>query len=461
MIPYAQSGHSREPLFVLSNEEMEDLTTQTLSETFVVSREDNSQRKKAWQSKVVGCKEENSGEQIASLAPSSLEEPVQQVLVPPKLKKSWNWKSMLLFGNAEEETVALMDEPAQEDLLQVEPQKKKSWSWKSILLLGSRLQEEEETPSREIVIPAPRNLLATAPKILLAMAKSIPPEFGPNKPWYEYMVPKRITIRHVEGVGPVIGHRCQSQYAYGTNYTTVEVLFASLYKKGMFVPMLDLRGHRFDNNTYASNIGFVGRYIPEKNTICEMLGINAFWDYREGHRGHYNQIGIGGEVLGKRWDFRANAYVPVGSKTTQTICLFNDYIGDYFFYQKCEESVCYGFNAEVGYLAVRSKDFLFYVAAGPYYLWRRCNDTTRGGEIRIRPQYKDYAAFDFKVSYDSIFHVVYQWACISTIPLYQIYYGKREVGPCGITNRQVYQPVERFEVMPIREKCHSECNFCD
>lgn len=126
MIPYAQSGHSREPLFVLSNEEMEDLTTQTLSETFVVSREDNSQRKKAWQSKVVGCKEENSGEQIASLAPSSLEEPVQQVLVPPKLKKSWNWKSMLLFGNAEEETVALMDEPAQEDLLQVEPQKKKA-----------------------------------------------------------------------------------------------------------------------------------------------------------------------------------------------------------------------------------------------------------------------------------------------------------------------------------------------
>ncbi len=143
IIPYAQSEHSREPLFVLSNEEMEDLTTQTLSETFVVSREDNSQRKKAWQSKV-GRKEENNGEQIASTAPSSPEQ-MQQVLAPPKLKKSRDWKSMLFFGNVEEETVALTDEPAHEEnsneqvAQEIAPLKpKKSWNWISMLFINSR-----------------------------------------------------------------------------------------------------------------------------------------------------------------------------------------------------------------------------------------------------------------------------------------------------------------------------------
>jgi len=32
---------------------------------------------------------------------------------------------------------------------------------------------------------------------------------------------------------------------------------------------------------------------------------------------HYNQVSLGLESLGERWDFRANGYLPVGDKKSR------------------------------------------------------------------------------------------------------------------------------------------------
>ncbi len=262
--------------------------------------------------------------------------------------------------------------------------------------------------------------------------------------------PKRMTLRHVEGWGEGV--------SFGTDYSTCALFISPDYHVGKVMPILDLRGHRFDNNKYAANVGIGGRYIPESGTFCQILGFNAFYDWREGHLGSYNQVGVGLEVLGKRWDFRANGYAPVGTTRRKTKCVFDNYEGGYYaIHRKCEFT-SYGYNAEVGYYAVRTKDFFLYTAIGPYYLVRKNSDKTRGGMFRVRPQYKDYLAFDFSVSHDSVFQTVYQAQIILYLPLYQLS-KKGNQRPCNLTDYQIYQPIERYEVMPIGRRSCWQTNF--
>ncbi len=266
---------------------------------------------------------------------------------------------------------------------------------------------------------------------------------------YPYL-PKRIDIRHVQGEGQGIG--------YGTNYSTVALLYASQYRPGHIMPMLDLRGHRSDNGAYAANIGIGGRYIPDSDCFCELLGFNVFWDYREGCLGHYNQIGVGIEVLGRCWDFRANAYAPIGKRKRKRETVFDDFTDGCFAVHRDIEFATYGFNAEVGYYLIKSsRCFFLYAAGGPYYLARTCSDYTLGGEVRLQPQYRDYITLDFMLSYDPVYHTVFQASIIFSLPLYQI--RGRNCGPCGISDRQIYQPIRRFEIMPIGKTSCWEKNY--
>lgn len=262
-----------------------------------------------------------------------------------------------------------------------------------------------------------------------------------------YPLPKRIALRHIEG---------NQGFHYGTNYSTLEILFAPDYRLGHTLAMIDLRGHRFDNNTYAANVGLVARYIPK--SFCELLGANVYYDFRQGKIGNFQQIGVGIEILGKRWDFRANGYIPISTKKRVRKCLFDDYTDGFFMMDRRTESISYGYNAEIGCLAVRTDTFLLYLAGGPYYITgRKCHEKTRGGEVRMRPQYKDYVALDLRLSHDPVFETVFQAQIIVSIPLYQI--TGQNKNHCGITDRQIYQPVERFEVMPIGKCRCVQANF--
>lgn len=242
-----------------------------------------------------------------------------------------------------------------------------------------------------------------------------------------YPIPKRLALSHTEGCG-------EREKEYRTNYSLLEILFAGDAKLGTFLPMIDLRGYRFDNAKYALSIGFMGRYIPEPNTFCELLGVNVYYDYAPGTCGYNNQLGGGLEILGKRWDIRANIYAPLGDNGNSCVCCDHTCINGWF---------AYAFNAEVGYLAVRSKSFLLYTAIGPYYITAsECEERKRGVMLRVVPQYKDYLALNLKLSYDPIFKAIFQAEIIISLPLYQI--RVPEKGPCGITNRQIYQRVERL-----------------
>lgn len=264
-----------------------------------------------------------------------------------------------------------------------------------------------------------------------------------------YPLPQLLDFRHVQGSGEGIG--------FGTDYSTVALLLAPDCALGRAMPLIDLRVHHFDNNTYAANAGVGFRYIPSPNTFCEILGANVFYDFRQGRMGNYHQLGAGIEILGKRWEFRANGYFPIGIKSHKTKCTFDHYEGGFFAIHRRCEFTAYGYNAEAGYYIINRNDFSLYAAGGPYYLLRRCEDNTLGGEVRIRPQYKDYLALEFKASYDPVFKAVYQVGITIRLPLYQI--RNRGCRPCGMQSRQVYQPIERFEIMPLGRRSCWERNF--
>ena len=109
----------------------------------------------------------------------------------------------------------------------------------------------------------------------------------------------------------------------------------------------------------------------------------------------------------------------------------------------------YGFNAEAGYLAQWKDKFLFYIAGGPYYLTKKGLYNRGGGEVRVRPQYKDYIALDLGFGYEQCVPWCFQAQVIVYLPLYQITSKKGAKNHCGINERQIYEPVERFEVMPL------------
>ena len=144
------------------------------------------------------------------------------------------------------------------------------------------------------------------------------------------------------------------------------MLFAPVYLNGNFMPMLDLRGHHLHNDEYAGNVGLIGRYMSDSK--CRVFGLNAYYDFRQGCLGNYNQVGGGLEILGRRWDFHLNGYFPLGKHEHNLGCIFDDYEGDYYAIFNKKEFSFWGGNAELGYYPVKSKNFLLYLSAGPYLI---------------------------------------------------------------------------------------------
>jgi len=257
-----------------------------------------------------------------------------------------------------------------------------------------------------------------------------------------------------------LAHGDESNGGFGNveNFTTLQMELSKDYNPGHFLSMVDLRIHSINSmckdNTYGASVGLVERYIPSSS--CRMWGFNGFWDYRQGSLGQWHQLGLGVETLGKRWDFRANGYWPLEDAAKKT-CVFDDFSGGFFMKTVKFESAFAGVNAEVGWKPIRSRNFQLYAAAGPYYISGDCSKAW-GGRARLRPQYQDVAAIEGIVSYDHIFGVIYQVQVIFSIPLYRDPANHRRA-PCDIYNREVFQPVERWDIILLDRGSCTFSNF--
>ena len=182
-------------------------------------------------------------------------------------------------------------------------------------------------------------------------------------------------------------------------YTSLQMMVAPDYSSWNAFPFLDVRGHYFNNDTYGANFGVGGRYLIDQFPM--IAGLNTFYDYREGRYHSFHQMGLGIELLGKRWSFEANGYFPLGEKKHVLTCKFH-YPNNYFEVRRRFESSFSGFNASLDWLAVQSGNFSIYASGGPYFLSGELFPSIWGGQISLQPQYSDYVGLVLNVSHDPL-----------------------------------------------------------
>lgn len=252
----------------------------------------------------------------------------------------------------------------------------------------------------------------------------------------------RVTARHIDPQG--IG--------YHQGYTTLEGFFGlPQCLDNLWVPFFDVRGHVFNDGRLAANAGVGLRYLG----VDRVWGANAYYDYRNTHRQHYNQVGFGLENLGRVWDFRINGYFPVGTtKSPYYHTKFHEFEKHYAILERKYQFAMKGFDTEIGtHVKIGSKPWYF--AEGVYYLESH-GKAAWGGQARLSIDILDYLRIEGNTSYDHIFKWIGQGQVSVIAP-----FGHRrniKAKPQRSCSRDValvnraFQAVARHEIIPVDTK---------
>lgn len=218
--------------------------------------------------------------------------------------------------------------------------------------------------------------------------------------------PSHFNIRHLEYQG--IG--------FNEGYTSLDLFLenSAPWKCSNYL-FLDLRGHIFNNGQPAANAGFGWRYLFD--SLCHAVGIHTYYDYRKTKRKHYNQIGVGVEYLNPTWEFRANGYIPVGSKMTHPFDLkFDHFSGNNFFLSGKREFAMSGADAEIGWHFRQWENVDLYAGVGPYYFTGPIGKSAIGGQARLAARITPYVKIEVGDSYDQVFHNRFQAQLTLSMP---------------------------------------------
>jgi hypothetical protein len=276
--------------------------------------------------------------------------------------------------------------------------------------------------------------------LLSASEPEIVDESSPN--------PFNMSFSHNDGRG--IG--------YSEGYTSVDLLYTPSFQaeKNMQY-FLDARAHMFNDGKSAANVGLGARYLDYKKQ--KVYGANLFYDYRQVHHDGFQQMGLGIEVLGKRWDFRMNGYIPFGRNKVDfghTLFIFPE---DLFTICKQREKVMAGFDAEFG-MPIWKKwntrfPFELYAASGIYYftpkIYSNCGRDAWGCKLRVAADVSTFLRLEVRTTYDREFRWRGEGVISVSFPI-----GGASCEPqicCDYLRTIAIQPVVRQEMIVV-SKAH-------
>jgi hypothetical protein len=255
-----------------------------------------------------------------------------------------------------------------------------------------------------------------------------------------------VDVRHTESNG----------LGYEDGYTTVEG-FGIYDYCSHFMPFLDLRGHVFNNGQLAANVGIGERSFL--SSINHLFGVYLYYDVRQSeHHLTVNELSPGIELLGKRMEYRVNAYFPVGRDESHRYQNhFHRFHGNRILVQHKRKYAMTGVDAEVGAHLTQSVVHDFYFGVGPYYFTADPNSFW-GGKARLNWRYQDYILLEATYSYDHIFKNIVQGTVAFSYP-----FGpklKRKTQNCPETpdlalSRGAFAPY-RFEIPVVETRKHVE-----
>ncbi|MBS3030686.1 MAG: right-handed parallel beta-helix repeat-containing protein (plasmid) [Dolichospermum sp. DET50] len=203
---------------------------------------------------------------------------------------------------------------------------------------------------------------------------------------------------------------------FGVSYTTEGAGYNSFGSFEGFVPLFQTSGSNLTflegkllwdtESTLGGNV--VLGYRTYNRQSKRVLGGYVSYDIRDTGKSSFNQLGTGLESLGKIWDFRANAYVPIGDTQNQ---VSSNFLGTSQFGQnsllldrvRLFESAMTGFDMEAGgkLVALGSGDLRGY--GGLYYYAGEGSDGVIGIKGRLVARPSDNFGLSLSVQNDSLF----------------------------------------------------------
>ena len=269
-----------------------------------------------------------------------------------------------------------------------------------------------------------------------------------------------VYFKHIEGKG----------YGYNEGYSTFGAFITPYSNFSNILPFLDLRGHVFNRRwKFAANAGVGFKWLTDSPFV---FGAAGYYDYRQTKRGHYNQVGLSLEFLMKRWEFRANGYLPVGEKTLvrkkSEVASYNfEKFSGYSMYYSTTydihrniEYAMKGVDGEVGFHLMKPHEFYtVYLGLGPYYFHspHHIRKHAIGGMARIQARITPYLTLQVSNSWDTLFHNNCQGEIAVNIPFGGRILKKNaefDASCCDILSMEarMVQPMHRNEIIVADKK---------
>lgn len=265
-----------------------------------------------------------------------------------------------------------------------------------------------------------------------------------------------LTLSALDGFSSVtLSHREHKGIGYDVGYSSLGLFLAANPCDSSY--FTDLRGHIFNDGSWAANGGIGGRWSVQD----ALVGFNAFYDYRQASKHSdfkrsFQRVGVGLEAFLSCFEFRVNGYLPICATKRFSPEVFSHFSGNYAYTSQLGLAALPSIDAELGYAFRIPCSFVtLYAGASPYYLFRQGNNfgAEAGGKGRIYATYNHLVTIEATYSYDRIYHSRFQGALSLSIPFsfFSGYQGESP-GVClptciPLINRRV----QREEIIPLQE----------
>lgn len=238
---------------------------------------------------------------------------------------------------------------------------------------------------------------------------------------------------------------------YHTGYTSLDGFFIDRKPLHKLSPLVDVRVHHMNDNTWAANLGVGFRY--KVNRFCTVFGLNAYFDYRQFHSYNFYQAGIGTEVYTPHWSARLNAYIPVGERDVYLGHRSQQLSDGSIFITEKNVSSLGGADLRVGVPFIQQSWLWSWIEVGPYFY-----QDFFGGLGEITARVADYVRLKFGVTYDPVFRARAQGEVAVVFS-----FGKRKKCTYKRCPTQCCtdfeQPIQREEIIPLYRCFRRERHF--
>lgn len=262
------------------------------------------------------------------------------------------------------------------------------------------------------------------------------PEFAPVDPRYSF--------RYDGGNG--VGYR--------NGFFLLESFYPFAQVPGQSVGFGNARVFNYmDGRFWEVQLGGGSRWVVGESGA--VFGVNAFYDGRNTDLRWYNQIGFGAELIGERWDLRANVYIPVGRQLVRAgssdALSTPRFVGTNIAFDRTRfttfESTMGGVDVEVGR---RLPSFLPNVRSTAYLgFYHFSNDrvqTANGIRGRLEAWVNDNLSLHMAVQQDAVFDTTFTGGVA-------VHFGGGRRGSVGYgVESRLGAPVSRQPAMVIQRK---------